>query len=79
MLWSRWGGALQLNFFNFLYVEQQKQGFQPKYFNRYLSNEKNTFADNLIVEPTIFWVEKLSGFFFFFFTFLGPYANKFVV
>ena len=28
--------------------------------NKYLSNEKNTFADNSRVEPTIFLMEKLS-------------------
>ena len=28
--------------------------------NRYLSNEKNTFAENSRVEPTIFLMEKLS-------------------
>ena len=34
--------------------------FQPKFLNRYLSYEKNTFADNSSVEPTICLMEKLS-------------------
>ena len=33
--------------------------FNP-YFNWYLSNEKNTFADNSNVEPSIFFIEKIS-------------------
>ena len=34
--------------------------FNPFFLNRCLSNEKNTFADNSRVEPTIFLMEKLS-------------------
>ena len=30
------------------------------FLNRYLSNEKNNFADNSCVEPAIFLMEKLS-------------------
>ena len=30
------------------------------FFNWYLSYEKNTFADNLRVEPTIIFMEKIS-------------------
>ena len=33
--------------------------FNP-YFNWYLSNEKTTFADNSNVEPSIFFMEKIS-------------------
>ena len=34
-------------------LNSQKRVFNP-YFNRYLPNEKNAFADNSIVEPTMF-------------------------
>ena len=44
----------------FYMLKNKKQGFQPIFSNRYLSNEKNTFADNSRVEPTIFLMEKLS-------------------
>ena len=56
LVWSRGGGggALQLNFLYFLYVEYQNQSFQPIFFNWYLSNEKTAFVDKSSVEPTIF-------------------------
>ena len=47
------GEHFSKTFFYFLYVELQKQCFQPIFFNWYLSIEKNTFADNSRVEPTI--------------------------
>ena len=53
LVWSR-GESTSVKLF-FLYV-----GFQPIFLNRYMSNEKNTFADNSRVEPTIFLMEKLS-------------------
>ena len=40
-------------------LKSKNRGFNP-YFNRYLSNEKNTFVDNSRVEGTVFLVEKLS-------------------
>ena len=36
-----------------------KNSFQPIFFDWYLSNEKNTFADNSGVESTIFFIEKI--------------------
>ena len=41
-------------------LNNKKQGFQPIFLSRCLSNEKNTFVDNSRVEPTIFLMEKLS-------------------
>ena len=37
---------------------QTKTEFSTHIINRYLSNEKNTFADNWRVEPSIFLMEK---------------------
>ena len=34
--------------------------FQPIFFNWYLSNEKTAFVDKSSVEPTIFFIEKIS-------------------
>ena len=34
--------------------------FQPIFFNWYLSNEKTAFVDKSRVEPTIFFIEKIS-------------------
>ena len=41
----------------FLCFRYQKQSFQSIFFNWYLSYEKNTFANNLRVEPTILFME----------------------
>ena len=41
-------------------LNSKKQGFPPIFLNRYLFNEKNTFADNSRVGPTIILMEKLS-------------------
>ena len=40
--------------------EKQKQSFQPIFFIWYLSNEKTAFVDKSRVEPTIFFIEKIS-------------------
>ena len=37
-----------------------KKSFQPIFFNWYLSNEKTAFVDKSSVEPTIFFIEKIS-------------------
>ena len=37
-----------------------KNSFLPIFFNWYLSNEKTAFADNSRVNPTIFFIEKIS-------------------
>ena len=34
--------------------------FSPYFFNWYLSNEKTAFVDKSRVEPTIFFIEKIS-------------------
>ena len=54
------GGHFSKTFFYFLYVEYQKLSFQPIFFNWYLSNEKTAFVDKSRVEPTIFFIEKIS-------------------
>ena len=48
------------------YSIQQKHSFKPIFNNWYLSYEKNTFANNLRVEPTILFMEKISLSFKFF-------------
>ena len=37
-----------------------KNSFQPIFFNWYLSNEKTAFVDKSMVEPAIFFREKIS-------------------
>ena len=34
--------------------------FSPYFFNWYLSNEKTAFVDKSRVEPTVFFIEKIS-------------------
>ena len=46
-------------FFNFLYVELQKQRYKLIFLIT-LSNEKSLFADNLRAEPVIFSMEKIK-------------------
>ena len=41
-------------------LNSKKESFQTIFCNRYLSNEKNTFAENLRVLPTILFMEKIS-------------------
>ena len=41
-------------------LNSKKQSFQPIFFNRYLSNEKTAFVDKSRIEPTIFFIEKIS-------------------
>ena len=60
LVWSRGGKHFSKNVFYFLYVEKQKQSFQPIFLNWYLSNEKTAFVDKSRVEPTIFFIEKIS-------------------
>ena len=67
-------------------LNSKNRVFNPYFFNRYLSNEKNNFADNSSVEPAIFLMEKLSfsmklfsGHFYgqsFIKTVRGPYAPE---
>ena len=47
-------------FFYFLYVEKQKQSFQPIFFNCYMSKGKTGFVDNSRVKATIFYKENVS-------------------
>ena len=47
-------------------LNSKKQGFQPHILSRYLSNEKNTFADDSRVEPTIAWWKNYRFFWNFF-------------
>ena len=51
--------SVKLFFFYFLYVEWQKQSFQPIFFDWYLSNE-TAFVDKSRVEPTICFIKKIS-------------------
>ena len=66
LVWSRGGGGggggkhCSKTFSIFYMLNSKKQGFQPIFLDMYLSNEKNTFADNSRVEPTIILMEKLS-------------------
>ena len=54
------GGEHFSKTFSIFYVLNSKNRvFNPYFLNRYLSNEKNTFANNSRVEPTIFLMEKL--------------------
>ena len=41
-------------------LNSKNRVFNPDFLKRYLSNEKNTFADNSRVENTIFLMVKLS-------------------
>ena len=41
-------------------LNSKKKSFQPIFFNWYLSNEKTAFLAKLRVEPTIFFIEKIS-------------------
>ena len=41
-------------------LSSKKRSFQPIFFNWYLSNEKTAFVDKSRVEPTIFFIEKIS-------------------
>ena len=41
-------------------LNRKKRSFQPIFFNWYLSNEKTAFVDKSSVEPTIFFIEKIS-------------------
>ena len=44
----------------FYTLKSKKQSFQPIFFNWYLSIEKAAFVDKSRVEPTIFFIEKIS-------------------
>ena len=46
--------------FSIFYFLNSKNRVFNQYFNRYLSYEKNTYANNSRVEPTIFFMERLS-------------------
>ena len=42
------------------YVLKSKKGVSSHIYDRYLSNEKNTFVDNSSIEPAIFLMKRLS-------------------
>ena len=46
--------------FSIFYMLNSKNSFQPIFFDWYLSNEKTAFVDKSRVEPTIFFIEKIS-------------------
>ena len=54
------GESTSVKLFLFSVCRIAKTWFQAIFLNRYLSNEKSTFADNSRVGPTIFLMEKLS-------------------
>ena len=55
------GESTSVKLFSIFYMLNSKNRvFQPIFLNRYLSKEKNNFADNSSVEPAIFLMEKLS-------------------
>ena len=55
------GGKYFSKTFSIFYMlNSKKQSFQPIFFNWYLSNEKTAFVDKSRVEPTIFFIEKIS-------------------
>ena len=41
-------------------LNSKNRVFNPIFFNWYLSNEKTAFVDKSRVEPTIFFIEKIS-------------------
>ena len=53
-----WGEHFSKTFSIFYVLNSKNKSFQPIYFNWYLPYEKNNFADNLRVEPTIIFMEK---------------------
>ena len=54
------GDHFSKTFSIFYMLNSKKQSFQPIFFNWYLSNEKTAFVDKSRVEPTIFFIEKIS-------------------
>ena len=64
------GGKHFSKTFSIFYVLNSKTEFSTNSFNWDLSHEKNTFAVNLRVEPTMLFIEKNIVFFE---TFLWPF------
>ena len=54
------GGKHFSKTFSIFYVLNSKTEFSTYIFNWYLFFEKHTFADNLSVDPTILFMEKMS-------------------
>ena len=54
------GGHFSKTFSIFYLLNSKNRVFHQYIFNRYLSNEKNTFTDNSRVEPTILFMKRLS-------------------
>ena len=55
------GESTSVKLFSIFYMLNSKnEVFQPIFFNWYLSNEKTAFVDKSRVEPTIFFIEKIS-------------------
>ena len=54
------GKHLSKTFSIFYKLNSKKRSFQPIFFNWYLSNVKTALVDKLRVEPTIFFLEKIS-------------------
>ena len=60
LVWSRGGKHLSKTFSIFYMLNSKKRSFQPIFFNWYLSNVKTALVDKSRVEPTIFFLEKIS-------------------
>ena len=54
------GGKHFSKTFSIFYVLNSKNSFQLIFFNWYMSNEKMAFVDKSKVEPTIFFIDKIS-------------------
>ena len=54
------GKHLSKTFSIFYMLNSKNWVFDPYFLSRYLSNEKNAFADNSRVDSTIFLMENLS-------------------
>ena len=56
-----WGGKHFSTAFSIFYMWNSKNRvFNPSFFNWYLSNNKTDFVDKSRVEPSIFFIEKIS-------------------
>ena len=54
------GGKHFSKTFSIFYMLNSKKEFSTHIFNWYLSNEKTAFVDKSRVQPTIFFIEKIS-------------------
>ena len=60
LVWSRGGKHFSKTFSIFYMLNSKNRVFSPYFFNMYLSNEKMANVDKSRIEPTIFFIEKIS-------------------